>query len=59
MAVTLNVPFTFYIHRMTSRFYGQQNIPSSVSVLLVVISELKYGLSLKTIQVYVSEIRHN
>ena len=34
MAVTLNIPFTFYIHRMTSRFYSQQNIPISVSMLL-------------------------
>lgn len=39
MAVTLNIPFTFYIHRMTSRFRSQQNIPTSVSMLLVVTSE--------------------
>lgn len=58
MAVTLNIPFTFYIHRMTSRFCGQQNIPTSVLMLLVVTSEFTYGLSLKIIQVYVSEIRH-
>lgn len=60
MAVTLSIPLLHSIHRMTSKvFQSTEHSNFSLNAACSDYETTILGLSLKTIQVYVSEIRHN